>query len=83
MAEKTINAAKVEKVRSLQAKFAGAKAAVLSDYCGLNVQEMSELRGMLRQADVELHVVKNTLARLSRPTWSRWANTSKALSPSP
>ena len=63
MAEKTVNESKVEKVRLLQAKFADAKAAVLSDYCGLNVQEMSELRGMLRQADVELHVVKNTLAR--------------------
>ena len=63
MAEKTINEAKLEKVRFLEAKFTDAKAAVLSDYCGLNVQEMSELRGMLRQADVELHVVKNTLAR--------------------
>jgi large subunit ribosomal protein L10 len=63
VAEKTISEAKVEKVKFLQAKFAGAQAAVLSDYCGLNVQEMSELRGMLRKADVELHVVKNTLAR--------------------
>lgn len=63
MAEKTINEAKIEKVKFLQARFADAKAAVLSDYCGLNVQEMSELRGMLRNVDVELHVVKNTLAR--------------------
>jgi large subunit ribosomal protein L10 len=63
VAEKTINEAKTEKVKFLQAKFADAKAAVLSDYSGLNVQEMSELRGMLRRADVELHVVKNTLAR--------------------
>ena len=63
MAEKTISKTKVEKVKFLQTKFADAKAAVLSDYCGLNVQEMSELRGMLRKADVELHVVKNTLAR--------------------
>ena len=63
MAEKTISESKVKKVKFLQAKLADAKAAVLSDYCGLNVQEMSELRGMLRKADVELHVVKNTLAR--------------------
>ncbi len=61
--EKTISETKIEKVRFLQAKLADAKAAILSDYCGLNVQEMSELRGMLRKADVELHVVKNTLAR--------------------
>lgn len=63
MAEKTISESKIQKVKFLQAKLADAKAAVLSDYCGLNVQEMSELRGMLRKADVELHVVKNTLAR--------------------
>lgn len=63
MAEKTISETKIEKVKFLQAKLADAKAAILSDYCGLNVQEMSELRGMLRKADVELHVVKNTLAR--------------------
>ncbi len=63
MAEKTISETKIGKVKFLEAKFAGAKAAVLSDYCGLNVQEISDLRGMLRKADVELHVVKNTLAR--------------------
>ena len=63
MAEKTINEAKLEKVKFLEAKFEDAKAAVLSDYSGLNVQEMSELRSLLRKADVELHVVKNTLAR--------------------
>ena len=63
MAEKTISETKTGKVKFLEAKFAGAKAAVLSDYCGLNVQEISDLRGMLRKADVELHVVKNTLAR--------------------
>ena len=53
MAEKTINEAKLEKVKFLEAKFEDAKAAVLSDYSGLNVQEMSELRGLLRKADVE------------------------------
>ena len=63
MAEKTVNEAKVEKVKFLQTKFSDAKAAVLSDYCGLNVQEMSELRGLLRDSEVEFHVVKNTLAR--------------------
>jgi len=56
-------AAKAEKVTALQAKFVDAKAAILADYSGLNVQQMAELRGQLRQAVVELHVVKNTLAR--------------------
>lgn len=56
-------AAKVEKVAVLHTKFAAAKGAVLSDYRGLNVQQMAELRSRLREATVELQVVKNTLAR--------------------
>ena len=39
------------------------KAAILADYSGLNVQQLAELRSQLRQAAVELQVVKNTLAR--------------------
>jgi len=56
-------AAKAEKVTALHAKFADAKAAILADYSGLNVQQLAELRSQLREAVVELHVVKNTLAR--------------------
>ena len=55
--------AKVEKVTALHAKFVEANAAILADYSGLNVQQLAELRSQLRQAVVELHVVKNTLAR--------------------
>lgn len=50
-------------VAALHAKFGVMKGAVVSDYRGLNVQEMSRLRRQLREVDVELHVVKNTLAR--------------------
>jgi len=56
-------AAKAEKVTALHTKFVDAKAAILADYSGLNVQQMAELRSQLREAVVELHVVKNTLAR--------------------
>ena len=35
--------AKAEKTAELHAKFADVKGVVLSDYCGLNVQQMSEL----------------------------------------
>lgn len=55
--------AKAEKVDALHAKFSAVKGAILSDYRGLNVQQMADLRGRLREAEVELHVVKNTLAR--------------------
>lgn len=56
-------AAKEEKVAELHSKFVAAKGAVLSDYRGLNVQQMAELRSRLREAAVELQVIKNTLAR--------------------
>lgn len=56
-------AVKVEKVAALHGKFVEAKGAILSDYRGLNVQQMAELRSRLREAAVELQVVKNTLAR--------------------
>jgi large subunit ribosomal protein L10 len=56
-------AVKEEKVAALHTKFAAAKGAILSDYRGLNVQQMAELRSRLREAVVELQVVKNTLAR--------------------
>lgn len=55
--------AKAEKVAALHTKFAEAKGAVVSDFRGLNVQQMAELRSRLREAAVELEVVKNTLAR--------------------
>jgi large subunit ribosomal protein L10 len=54
---------KAETVAALHAKFGVIKGAVVSDYRGLNVQEMSTLRKRLREVNVELHVVKNTLAR--------------------
>ena len=54
-------AAKAEKVVALHTKFVDAKAAILANYSGLNVQQLAELRSQLRAAAVELHVVKNTL----------------------
>ena len=55
--------AKAEKVATLHTKFVEAKGAIVSDFRGLNVQQMAELRSRLREAAVELEVVKNTLAR--------------------
>jgi len=56
-------AVKAEKVEALHAKFGAVTGVILSDYRGLNVQQMADLRGRLRAAEVELQVVKNTLAR--------------------
>jgi large subunit ribosomal protein L10 len=56
-------AEKVEQVELLTEKLRRAKAAVLTDYRGLTVKQLQELRGRLRAQDVEYRVVKNTLAR--------------------
>lgn len=54
---------KVEQVELLTEKLRAAKVAVLTDYRGLGVGELEELRGRLRAQNVEYRVVKNTLAR--------------------
>jgi len=55
----------VESVAELHEKFARAVSAVLADFRGLTVQEITDLRQQLRDASLELAVVKNTLARLA------------------
>jgi large subunit ribosomal protein L10 len=54
---------KVEQVELLTEKLKNARVAVLTDYRGLTVSQMQELRGKLRTGNVEYRVVKNTLAR--------------------
>jgi large subunit ribosomal protein L10 len=56
---------KVVSVTELHEKFARAVSAVLADFRGLTVQEITALRQQLREASLELAVVKNTLARLA------------------
>jgi large subunit ribosomal protein L10 len=50
----------VEEIRS---KLSDADAAVLTEYRGLTVSELADLRGALRPAGAEYKVFKNTLAR--------------------
>ena len=54
---------KVEQVELLTEKLKGAKVAVLTDYRGLKVNQIQDLRSKLRTGEVEYRVVKNTLAR--------------------
>jgi large subunit ribosomal protein L10 len=54
---------KVEQVELLTEKLRTARVAVLTDYRGLTVGQLQDLRGRLRAQDVEYRVVKNTLAR--------------------
>jgi large subunit ribosomal protein L10 len=56
-------AAKEEVVARLSQRLAGAKCVYLTDFTGLNVASMTELRRRLAEAQVDYVVVKNTLAR--------------------
>ncbi|MEC9488563.1 MAG: 50S ribosomal protein L10 [Halanaerobium sp.] len=52
-------------VEEMKEKFSGVKSLVFTDYRGLDVHEMTELRSQLRDAGVEYKVIKNTLARIA------------------
>src|SRR5919107_1246629 len=54
---------KVATVEEIKQKLEGAQAAVLTEYRGLKVGELANLRASLRAADAEYKVYKNTLAR--------------------
>ncbi len=48
-------------VESLHDSFSRSKIVILTDYKGLDVEHINELRRKLREAEVEYKVVKNTL----------------------
>lgn len=54
---------KQQVVDDLHEKFSTATVAILTEFNGLGVSEMTELRQKLRAVKGELRVVKNTLAR--------------------
>jgi large subunit ribosomal protein L10 len=56
---------KEEAVEKLRQVFARCDIGILTDYRGLKTPEMNELRGKLREADVEYKVIKNSLALLA------------------
>jgi len=49
-------------VAELREKLSGAKALYYTDFTGLNVKRMTDLRRRLRKANVDYVVIKNTLA---------------------
>jgi len=53
---------KEQLVSELKEKLEGATALYYTDFTGLNVKRMTELRRRLRKANVEYVVIKNTLA---------------------
>ena len=56
---------KTQAVEEITGRFQEANAALLTEYRGLSVAEIAELRSALREADAEYKVLKNTLARIA------------------
>jgi large subunit ribosomal protein L10 len=54
---------KETELQMLEGVFQGADAAILIDYRGINVPQVTELRSQLRKARAGYKVVKNTLAK--------------------
>lgn len=58
-------AEKAATVKALAEMLAGAKVTVFTEFRGLNVHDLAELRVKLREGGVEYKVVKNTLTKLA------------------
>lgn len=56
-------AEKTEALQALESTFKGVETAILVDYRGLNVPQVTELRRQLRAVKAQYKVVKNTLAK--------------------
>lgn len=58
-------AAKEQAVDTLSGELGRIKLAVMTDYRGLTVREVEELRGILRAEGITYRVTKNTLLRIA------------------
>jgi len=56
---------KIQLVEQLNAMLSKSKFIIATDYRGLSVAEMSQLRRQLREVSTEYHVVKNNLAKFA------------------
>ena len=54
---------KEAELQTLETAFKGSDSAIIVDYKGLNVPQVTELRRQLRTAKASYRVVKNTLAK--------------------
>lgn len=65
MPSESILKSKQEYVAELVDKIKSSNAGVLVDYRGINVEQDTQMRKELREADVEYFVVKNTMLRFA------------------
>ena len=59
------NASNVAEVDAIKGRLEGSVAALLTEYRGLNVAELGELRASLRGSSTEYRVLKNTLTSIA------------------
>jgi len=57
--------AKARAIDEIAQKLRDSKVAIFTNYRGLTVKDMADLRGRMRPAKVEYRVVKNTLTRFA------------------
>ncbi len=57
--------AKRETIAALREELANARTLIVSEYRGLNVKELAEIRRALRKQDVNYRIVKNRLMRIA------------------
>lgn len=56
---------KIDEVKQLKSRLENAKAIVLVDYKGVNIEEVDELRNRFRDAKVDYFVSKNTFIKIA------------------
>ncbi|KUO95109.1 50S ribosomal protein L10 [Ferroacidibacillus organovorans] len=59
----SVHEEKAQVVAEVVEKFQAAKSVIVTDYRGLTVAEVTELRKNLREAGIDFRVLKNTLTR--------------------
>ena len=73
--------AKREAVAELREQLAGSRTLIVSEYRGLTVREIGEIRRSLRKQDVRYRVVKNRLMRIAAADSPRAALDSLLIGP--
>ncbi len=63
--EKKVQQYKIDAVQSLKEEFEGVNDFFFTNYRGLTVEQITALRGKLRENDGEFRVVKNNFARIA------------------
>ena len=56
---------KSEKISQMKEKIEKAKVAIVTDYKGLSVEEITKLRRSIQKEDGDYMVTKNTLAKIA------------------